>query len=250
MEYFAAQHGIRNILAIDDSFFVDLRRVNGIVKRIRSSRYAFKFGFQGRLQGVLDMSDRELDALAEAGCRFLQFGVESGSPRILKLINKQLTVEQARQANKRLARYPQISPFYNFIVGFPTETAQDAMLTVDLAWQLLEENPQAKIGTIHIYKEYPGTPLFAAAIADGFAPPQTLEEWSKYDWQSAVARDKSPELMQLFKRITVASYCLDNKIEMLGDSWLAAAVARLYRPISRLRFKHHFFTFMPEARLF
>jgi radical SAM superfamily enzyme YgiQ (UPF0313 family) len=250
MEHLAETYGITNILAIDDSFFVSIRRVRGIVERIRNSRFDFRFGFQGRLQGVLEMSDSDLERMVEAGCRFLQFGVESGSPRILKMINKRISVADVLEVNARLARYPQIAPFYNFIVGFPTETREDVMQTVALAWRLLEQNPAACIGTIHIYKEYPGTPLYDAAIADGYRPPSTLEEWSEYDWQSAVSRDKSAELMKLLKRVTVSSYCVDHKIEMLGDSKLAALVSRLYRPIARARFKYRYFGCMPEAALF
>jgi len=34
----------------------------------------------------------------------------------------------------------------------------------------------------HIYAPYPGTPLFDDARKHGFVPPETLEEWSNYDY--------------------------------------------------------------------
>ncbi len=250
MMFLYENYNINSILIIDDSFFISVPRVNKLAKLIKNSPVDFKWGFQGRLQGILKMTKSELETLVESGCKFLQFGVESGSPRILKLINKKITIEEVIRANRILANYPEMASFYNFIVGFPTETKEDMMMTVDLAWRLIEENPSAHIGTIHIYKEYPGTPLYEKALEDGFRPPQTLEEWANYDWQSAVKRDKSPELMKLVKRISVASYCLDDKIEMLGDSKLASIIAKMYRPISRFRFKHKFFKFMPETIFF
>lgn len=243
-------YGLTSILVIDDSFFVQKNRVIALADMILERNLTVNLGFQGRLDGILAMTDDELDRLIKAGTKFLQFGVESGSPRILELINKQITLDQVRAVNQRLARYPGLYCFYNFMVGLPTETKQDVMMTVDLAWKLLKENPNANIGTIHIFKEYPGTPLYNRALQEGYSPPQTMEEWSTYDWQNAVKRDKSMELMKLIKGITVASYCVDDKIRMLGDSAVASFISRIYRPIARFRFKHKFFSFMPETRFF
>ncbi|MBN2056298.1 B12-binding domain-containing radical SAM protein [bacterium] len=245
-----ARNGLRSILVIDDSFFVNIDRVNEFIRMVLAEHLDINLGFQGRLDGITRMNDARLEDLVRAGTRFLQFGVESGSPRILKLINKQVTIEEVLEVNRRLSRFKELYSFYNFMVGLPTETEEDIMRTVDLAWRLLKENPNANIGTIHIYKEYPGTPLYDQAVATGYQAPRTLEEWSEYDWQSAVGRDRDATQMKLIKGITVASYCLDDKIRMLGDSQLASILSDLYRPISRFRFRHKFFRFMPETVLF
>ncbi len=243
-------YDLTNILFIDDSFFIDRNRVAEIVERVEQEPYTIKMGFQGRISSVMKMTDDELDRLVDAGAVFFQFGVESGSPRILELINKQLTVEQALAINQRMKKYPNVSVFYNFMVGLPTETREDILATVDLAWRLLEENPRAYLGTIHLYKEYPGTPLYARALSEGYEPPKTLEEWADYDWQSVVLRSHDKELSKLCRAVSAASYCVDKKISMLGDSAMASFISHLYRPIARFRFKHKFFRFMPESRIF
>ncbi len=244
------RHGIRNVLFIDDSFFIDTDRVAEIVRRLEKEPFRVKMGFQGRIDSVSRLSDPEFERLIDSGAVFFQFGVESGSPEILKLINKRLTIQQVLDMNARMKRYPGVSVFYNFMVGLPTETKEDVLATVDLAWKLLDSNPRAYIGTIHLYKEYPGTPLYNRALTEGFEPPKTLEEWADYDWQSVVLRSHDPELSRLCRAVSAASYCVDRKIEMLGDSRLASIVSDIYRPIARFRFKHKFFRFMPESRIF
>jgi radical SAM superfamily enzyme YgiQ (UPF0313 family) len=243
-------HGIKNILFIDDSFFIDPDRVATFVDLLEKEPYRIKMGFQGRINSVSKLSDDIFDRLVRAGAVFFQFGVESGSPRILELINKKLTVEQALAINRRMNRYPDVSVFYNFMVGLPTETREEVLETVDLAWRLLKENPRAYLGTIHLYKEYPGTPLYKRALSEGYEPPKSLEEWADYDWQSVVDRSGNPELTRLCRAVSAASYCVDRKIEMLGDSTWASRISDLYRPIARFRFKHKFFRWMPEARIF
>jgi anaerobic magnesium-protoporphyrin IX monomethyl ester cyclase len=244
------RYGITNFLYIDDSFFVDKKRVMDFVSLIENEPYSIKMGFQGRINSLAKFTDSELNRFIKAGAVFFQFGVESGSPRILKLINKCLTVEEALEMNQRLKEYNQVSTFYNFMVGLPTETRQDVLATVDVAWKLLEQNPRAYLGTIHLYKEYPGTPLYQMALDEGYTPPETLEEWSRYDWQSVILRSHDKELSKLCRAVSAASYCVDQKIEMLGDSRLAGWISNIYRPVARFRFKYKFFKWMPESRIF
>jgi radical SAM superfamily enzyme YgiQ (UPF0313 family) len=241
---------VTNILFIDDSFFIDKKRVMAIVELLEKQPFNIKMGFQGRINSVDKLSQSELERLLNVGAVFFQFGVESGSPRILKLINKCLEVDEVLAINQRMRQYPSVSTFYNFMVGLPTETRDDVLATVDLAWRLLEENPRAYLGTIHLYKEYPGTPLYRMALDEGYVPPKTLEEWANYDWQSVVLRSHDKELSRLCRAVSAASYCVDRKIEMLGDSKVAGWISDLYRPVARFRFKHKFFRFMPEARIF
>ena len=53
--------------------------------------------------------------------------------------------------------------------------------TLDFASELVAQYPfhEAKA---HLYAPYPGTPLYPIAMKHGFVPPDTLEEWSCYDY--------------------------------------------------------------------
>jgi hypothetical protein len=135
--------------------------------------------------------------------------------------------------------------------GFPSETKEDLFMTIDLACNLLADNKNAFTGTFFIYKCYPNTKLAEMASAMGFRTPEELEEWGEYDWSKVVYADRPREYANLLSRVYIASIFLDFKMEKYSDSSLFLIMAaKLYRPIARFRFRHKFFSMMPEQQLF
>jgi len=235
---------------IDDSFFVSRERVNEIMRGIIKENFNVILGFQGiRIDTLSQMEDDELELLSRAGVRFLQFGVESGSPRILEMINKKIKVEEVISLNRRLVKYPQLIPYYNFMCGFPTETREDLFKTTSLAWALLKENKMAMISPFHHYKPYPGTALYDAVINKHFAIPRTLEEWGHFDWTNSIPQEPDRAMMRLRKNVELASILADQKMEKQSDSDFWTFMAKLYRPIARFRLRNNFYSLMPEGML-
>jgi hypothetical protein len=76
-----------------------------------------------------DLNGREIDALWSAGCRTLFFGLESGSDRILTVINKGITSQQISQFIKRL-HSTGILPVPSLIIGAPGEGRRDFEKTI------------------------------------------------------------------------------------------------------------------------
>ncbi len=86
-----------------------------------------------------DMSDRLIDAIAAHGniCSYIHLPVQSGSDRILELMNRSYTVGQYRSLVERIRRrIPGVSLTTDLISGFPTETDDDHRATVDLVEEL------------------------------------------------------------------------------------------------------------------
>ena len=137
----------------DEEFLVSRSRAEKIAHLIGGQ---FKWWIQGRMDRLKDM---DLSYLEKNGLCEVQPGIESGSDRILEMIKKGETVEDMLEANRALAK-TNILPLYNFMVGFPTETHEELMQTVDLALRLLDENPKAQISGFYIFVPYPGTELF------------------------------------------------------------------------------------------
>jgi radical SAM superfamily enzyme YgiQ (UPF0313 family) len=209
-----------------------------------------RLGFQGvRIDTFDSLSDHDLNLLHQAGGRFLQFGVESGSPRILEMINKKIKVNQVLSLNRRLAAYPHFIPYYNFMCGFPGETKQDLFQTTSLAWSLLRENRNAIISPFHHYKPYPGTSLCDNMLKQK-SKPETLRDWGHYDWTGLIEEGQEKSLKRQMKNIEFSSILVDGKLQKQADSLFWAFLAKVYRPIARLRFKHNFFDMMPEARFY
>jgi len=242
-------YNIKSFYFIDDNFFANQERANKIMNLIVSENLNIIFGCQGiRIDSLERMTEDELNLLEKAGCKFMQIGVESGSDRVLKLINKRITREQVINVNKKLANH-NILVLYNFICGFPTETKEDLFQTTSLIHQILNDNKNAMAGPVYIYKHYPGTVLYDLAISQGFKQPENLEEWANFDWTRTSEFNQSKEMLKLFKKITIASICIDDKIESQSESFIYRTAAKIYKPIARLRIKHNFYGFMPETFL-
>jgi len=84
-----------------------------------------------------------------SGCINVDIGAESGSNRILEMIDKQITVEDMLEVNRRIAQY-NIIVKYTFIVGFPTETRQEMLSTVRTAIQLVKEIKRPILRHLHL----------------------------------------------------------------------------------------------------
>lgn len=76
------------------------------------------------------MSPELLKKIARAGCGWLGFGVESGSDRMLKKMNKNHTSEEAYKLI-RAAKEAGISVQINIMFGYPGETVEDFRETVE-----------------------------------------------------------------------------------------------------------------------
>jgi hypothetical protein len=76
-----------------------------------------------------DLGEEEISALARSGCRVVYFGLESGSDRVLRRINKGLTASQMSAFIKALHRHD-VMPAPSCIVGYPGETDENFEETV------------------------------------------------------------------------------------------------------------------------
>lgn len=243
------RYSIHSFHFIDDGFFIDKKRVNEIMQGIIDENLRIKIGFQGVRIDTFDMmSDSDIARLHKAGGRFLQFGVESGSPRILEMINKRIQVQQVISLNQRLVKYPQLIPYYNFMCGFPTETEEDLFKTISLGWTLLKENKNAMISPFHHYKPYPGTALCELSASRNNVYPESLEDWGHFDWTELIQQNQSRKTLRFLKNVEMTSILVDKKMENQSDSVFWTIMAKIYRPVARFRFRNNFYSFMPEGR--
>ncbi|MBL1218448.1 MAG: radical SAM protein [Planctomycetes bacterium] len=89
-------------------------------------------------------------------CRYLHVPVQSGSNRILEMMNRGYTVEEYKDFIERVRAYlPDAQLASDFIVGFPTETEEDFQASVELlTWS------RFKNCFVFKYSPRPGTPAF------------------------------------------------------------------------------------------
>lgn len=146
-------YGVREIHFEDDSFNVDMERAKRIFDLLAEADLGLKIAFPNGVRA--DRIDEALIAKAKAaGVYSIAFGIESASPRILKLIRKSLSMEQVRAAIDLADRYDIWSIGF-FMLGFPTETRAEMEETIRFAVR-----SRLTTASLHSVIPLPATPLW------------------------------------------------------------------------------------------
>lgn len=181
-------YDIEAIFFIEDNLFANRSRLQKICELIKENHIDIMWGGNARVDNV-DLETLKL--VKETGCRQITFGFESGSQRILDVLNKKATADQARDAI-RLCKQVGLLVNGTFMVGNPTETIEDIRATQ----RFIEENDIDSVG-ICITTPFPGTKLWTWCEEKGLIP-ESLD-WTDftYDKMPILACDTiSPEKMK------------------------------------------------------
>jgi len=117
------KYGITNFVIGDDNFLTHKARALKVLESIKNLGITFK------CVGRSDLVDTEiLDALKASGCTQVDYGIESGSNRMLKLMNKGTRVSQNYHAIEMTQQAGLIAKAY-MIVNFPGEDDISIRLT-------------------------------------------------------------------------------------------------------------------------
>ena len=116
--------------------------------------------------GVIAASvkDEIMSAAEESGCLGVVIGMESGNPKILKEIRKPGTVDIFIRAAEVLKRYPKINSRVFLMIGFPNETYQQILDTINVSKQM-----NMDWNYITPLQPLPNTPIFDAMVEDNLA---------------------------------------------------------------------------------
>ena len=101
----------------------------------------------------------------QAGCRWLFFGIETGSPTLLKKLGKTLNME-AIQSNFEYCNECGIISIAGFMIGLPMETQEDLMQTVQLAEQI-----KPSFYNMNFYYPVPRSALYEKLLREGKIEP-------------------------------------------------------------------------------
>src|SRR5262249_47747007 len=111
-----------------------------------------------------------------SGCAYLTFGIETGSPSMMKILRKGITHEKVFHAQGVLERAKIIWDAF-FMIGFPDDTATTINETMELIRRLKCRNV-----AISIFTPYPGLEIFERAKSYGLIPDPI--EWRYFSHQS------------------------------------------------------------------
>jgi radical SAM superfamily enzyme YgiQ (UPF0313 family) len=172
------RHQLSVIDIIDDNYLVRRDRALEIAEHLIAEDLGISYYIQTRTDQMDRLSDTELAALARSGLRRVFFGLESGSVKVMRSVNKRLDLETAYRTAERFRRVG-IRPSFNLIFGLPAEEEEDLRDTMAVVDRIGRANPDADFFT-NIFSPYPGSPIWPLAIAQGVREPQSLEEWAAF----------------------------------------------------------------------
>lgn len=145
-------YDIKGMVFLDDLFYYKDQRVVDFCERVLKENIKLKFYAQTRVDRV--GRKETLQLMRKAGFIQLALGVESGSPEILKKVNKGLTVEQIK-SGVRAINDAGIHTYSYMIIGLPFENEQDMKMTEELLRQI-----KSTFVAVNYYMPMPGTPLY------------------------------------------------------------------------------------------
>lgn len=123
------------------------------------------------------IDDEVAREMSEMGIKHVSIGMETASPRILELVQKDITPEDQIRCAEALAKYG-IWPLYYWITGFPTETKAEINETLDMVDHIFKIHKGVVTQDVYAYVALPGSPMFD--MVDTSQLPHTMEEWSNY----------------------------------------------------------------------
>jgi radical SAM superfamily enzyme YgiQ (UPF0313 family) len=162
--------GIQEFLIYDDTFTVNRPRVLDICDEI--VRRKLDIGWDVRAH-INTISEDMLDRMKDAGCTGIHYGVESGTERLLKLLNKGLQKQRVKEVFK-WTKQRGIATLAYFMIGLPTETKEDIHETFHFIREL--DSDYLHLG---VFTPFPATQLYNDGLASGIIKRDYWKEFAK-----------------------------------------------------------------------
>ncbi len=164
-EALVTRYGVRQFHIGELDFATNRRRVLAMARAWRARIPQCTWFALMSPSDAVRFSDAEWDEIAAGGCRKVEFGTETGSPRMLAAIGKKHRPDDAVTLSQRLLARG-IMPMHNFVFGLLGETRRDRLDSLRLI-RTLQGLPNAEwiFFTFRFYQAAWGTVMGDAAIA-------------------------------------------------------------------------------------
>jgi radical SAM superfamily enzyme YgiQ (UPF0313 family) len=161
--------GIHEFLFYDDTFTVNKERVISICDEIVKRQLDVGWDIRTRVDTV---DDEVISSLKKADCQGIHYGVEAGCERVLKVLNKGISLRQVEDTFCLTRKYG-IPILAYFMIGNPGETREEIMTTFETMKRL---NPDYLHLTI--FTPFPGTKIYLDGLKHGDIERDYWEEFA------------------------------------------------------------------------
>lgn len=224
VEYLLNKFGISTIRFYDLTFTANKKMAVDFCDEISRRKIKFNWHCESKVDIDLDL----LELMRDAGCRSLDFGVESASLKVLKMINKRISPDQAMSFAKKCHQLG-IKTKAFFMVSLPGESLRDAEESFEFARKL---SRYVSLFNVQATEIIPATQLEARArqtglLAAGFS-------WNTpLDYRKTVVLMKSQSVPLYLENLSLSEIkkflCRYSILEMLWVRKLSIRVL-IYKP--------------------
>jgi amino acid adenylation domain-containing protein len=195
--------GVRRFVFLDDVFNLNVKNSSRFLNLVIEN------GLDIHLSLILrgDILSRDyIDLMVKAGTKRMALALETASPRLQKMIGKNLNLRKFQENIEYICeKHPQVILELNTMLGFPTETEEEALMTLDFIMGL----KWTHFPYVHILKIYPNTDMEKLALDNGISPSAITNSLN-------LAYHELPETMSFDKNFTV-----EYQTRFLNDYFLS-----------------------------
>src|ERR1039457_348893 len=174
-----SRYNLELLWIVDDNFLIDRDRAVGIAEGLVRRGVKFAWSIQASPNLVVRLSVEELKLLKRSGLSQISQGADTGSPRMMHLMNKDFQDLDTIYAAADKLTAAGIRPSFNLIFGYPGETEKERRESVVLMMNICRRYPGAEFWT-NIFTPYPGSPIMQRAFELGIEVPKTLDGWADF----------------------------------------------------------------------
>lgn len=174
---FLVASGYKELIFFDETFTVHRERTRELCERLVAMGSPIPWTCRTRV----DLVDEELLRLMKrAGCKRLQMGIESGSPDVLKRMNRRVDLGQVEEAFRAAGRIGFETRGY-FMLGYLGETQAETDETIDLACRM-----PLDWASFSRTLGLPGTPLYQEMIDTGIIDGDFWQRYTRLQFGDAM----------------------------------------------------------------
>jgi len=176
VDYFIKNYGAGFIIFGDENFGTDKRWLDEFITEIKKRDVLW------RVTGmrVNCISPEWIAKMKDAGCSTINMGMESGSQRMLDIMEKKTTAEQNKNAVK-WAVENNVHTIVQLVIAMPGESPETIKESIDFTSYFVGLSPKIdpNFMSINYAQALPGTPLYETARRQGFIG-QSLDDEEDY----------------------------------------------------------------------
>ncbi|MEK9627542.1 MAG: radical SAM protein [Nitrospinota bacterium] len=176
IDYFIEKFNIGFIRVVDENFGSNKKWLLEFKEEMKKRDLLWSVGGMR----VSTITPEMIKMMKEAGCTSIFYGMETGSKKMLEIMEKVTTIEQNKNTVKWMAENDMFT-IVQLIVGMPGETQETVSETTEFVNYFVEQSPKTDPNalSINFAQALPGTPLYEVARGKGLIG-QSIDEEEKY----------------------------------------------------------------------